>query len=680
MQPALPALTARMRAGTLQPILAMNQPSATESRARSLLADHRSEDALALLRSNLDDPACRASLRDWLLSEQNPAEAAELAVTDDPVDHAFRAHLAGDFENAAELARRALQERPDDHHALLHLARALHNLGHATAALAALEKAVQVRPDFAEAWYALAHALRAGGRMNDAMNCYLRAIEQAPGLRQAWLNLGITRFNLDDAQGALTCFEELLDRDPDDLEALIHSGLTLQLAGDLPAARNRLERAVVQAPTDPRAHRFLAAVCNEIGDGETAINELELAIELEPRDPELRAELAGVLELSSRLDEMAETLRQGLALAPGHAGLNLEAARLARRRGQPDQALKRLGAIDPGTLPPRLAQQYFHEASLNLDRLGDADQAIEAMHQANSITAREPRARSVDRSRFFRHVDLVGEWARKQRSGAQASGSEGDDLCFLFGFPRSGTTLLETMLDIHPQAASVEEKPTIESLVELLDRDFGGYPEAIDRLGPSDLEQLRHAYRQRLSAWLPPSDQPRMIVDKMPLRLLEAGFIHRLFPAARMILALRHPCDTVLSNYMQLFDASEAMIHTTSLEGTVRLYDAVMSAWPPIERLVSNRLTRLRYEDLVDSTESELQRLCRFLGLGWDDSLLDPRHRAAGRERVRTASYQQIGEAVYRRAVGRWQRYRSHLEPHLPVLKVHADRFGYELD
>ena len=154
--------------------------------------------------------------------------------------------------------------------------------------------------------------------------------------------------------------------------------------------------------------------------------------------------------------------------------------------------------------------------------------------------------------------------------------------------------------------------------------------------------------------------------------------IHRLFPQASILFALRHPCDVVLSNVMQQFRPNEAFIHFDSVEAAARTYDAVMRIWQQVVERLPLRLHYVRYESLVVVPEQELAGATAALGLTGADMVLDPQQRLAERGRIRTNSYQQVAEPVYQRAAGRWQQYRPWLEPVLPLLRPHLERFGYE--
>jgi hypothetical protein len=144
-----------------------------------------------------------------------------------------------------------------------------------------------------------------------------------------------------------------------------------------------------------------------------------------------------------------------------------------------------------------------------------------------------------------------------------------------------------------------------------------------------------------------------------------------------MLFALRHPCDVVLSNVMQQFRPNEAFIHFDSIESAARSYDAVMRIWRQISERLPLRLHYVRYEDLVVEPERELAAALDALGLGANAAVLDPQQRLAERGRIRTNSYQQVSEPLYRRAAGRWERYRPWLEPVLPLLQPHIDWLGY---
>lgn len=244
---------------------------------------------------------------------------------------------------------------------------------------------------------------------------------------------------------------------------------------------------------------------------------------------------------------------------------------------------------------------------------------------------------------------------------------------FLVGFPRSGTTLLDTLLRNVPTLHVLEEMPVVGEVEILL-----GDKARLAGLDAGEVRTLRARYFEALAALAPPAPG-QIVIDKYPLHMARIALIHRIFPDARIIFAERHPCDCVLSCFMSNFRPNWAMRSFTDLEETARLYDTVFDAWTRAKALLPLDVHYVRYERMVDDLEREMRGLFGFLGLPWDPAVLDNRAGAARGGPVRTASYSQVVEPLYRRAIGRWTRYREQLAPVLPVLEPWAERLGYDM-
>ncbi len=250
-------------------------------------------------------------------------------------------------------------------------------------------------------------------------------------------------------------------------------------------------------------------------------------------------------------------------------------------------------------------------------------------------------------------------------------------MVFLVGFPRSGTTLLDTILRSHPDIAVVEEMPAVLLVREALERLPGGSPDGLAALDPAHLEELRQIYFTELDKHLAPEDRPAVVIDKLPLNLVEAGLIHRIFPRARFLFVQRHPCDCVLSCFMQNFKINDAMANFLDLEDAARLYDKAMTLWQQYQEVLPLQVHKLRYESLIEAFDETLGPLLEFLGVAWDDSIRNYAETATRRDRIATPSYDQVTQPLYTRARGRWERYREQMQPVLPTLLPWVKRFGY---
>jgi hypothetical protein len=144
------------------------------------------------------------------------------------------------------------------------------------------------------------------------------------------------------------------------------------------------------------------------------------------------------------------------------------------------------------------------------------------------------------------------------------------------------------------------------------------------------------------------------------------------------VLALRHPCDVVLSCYLTNFRINNAMANFLRLEDAAALYDLSFTHWEKAKALFDLPVGTVVYERLVEDKDRELRPLFDWLGLAWPGEAFDHRDAARARGTVATASYAQVTEPIYTRAAGRWTQYRTQLEPVLPVLASWIKRFGYE--
>ncbi len=254
------------------------------------------------------------------------------------------------------------------------------------------------------------------------------------------------------------------------------------------------------------------------------------------------------------------------------------------------------------------------------------------------------------------------------------------DPLFVVGFPRSGTTLLEQLLDAHPALASFDEQPFLQRLVTRMNATPHGYPGGLAHVDAEQRRDDRRRYfsdvdRQR------PDLGGRRPVDKNPLYLVRLPLVALLFPDAQAVLALRHPCDVVLSCWMQNFRAPAFALTFETLASTARMYDRVFHTYFSFRDAIAVPMHVLRYEDLVADVEAEGRRLFAFLGLDWQADLLSFTERAKRRGVISTPSYTQVVKPVNSRAVGRWQQWRPWFDGEvLDVLAPWAERFGYSID
>lgn len=314
------------------------------------------------------------------------------------------------------------------------------------------------------------------------------------------------------------------------------------------------------------------------------------------------------------------------------------------------------------------------------DPLDDPDAAFAYATEANRICAASLSAQRTDRGAYFRLIDelsevfaleIVAEWREPNID------DDSPDPVFLVGFPRSGTTLLNTILLSHIDISVTEEEPTVFALESAM-REMTG--RSLNRLAALDERQiglLRQAYFDEVDKYLDAGKRPKRVIDKLPLNLVQAGLIYRVFPNAKFIFAQRHPCDAVLSCYMRAFIMNEGMVNCLDLAGAARLYDHVMRLWSHYQDVLPLQVHTVRYESLIQDFDGTISACLDFLGMDWDDGVRDYVKTAKRSGQITTPSYDQVTQSLYTGASGRWPRYREHLEPVLPVLLPWAESMGY---
>jgi hypothetical protein len=299
--------------------------------------------------------------------------------------------------------------------------------------------------------------------------------------------------------------------------------------------------------------------------------------------------------------------------------------------------------------------------------------AYKAFTIANQARQTEPP--TVDRTlmpRFIAHIDncFTEQWVQSWTPLPQ---SHRPAPLFMVGFNRSGTTLLDRMLDSHPQVYVMEEVPAIDQAREVRG---GLYPDGLADLDPAQLGAARDAYFAVVDAHIPAGFEG-LVVDKLPLNTIALGLIHRLFPSAKTVFSLRHPADVVISNFMQNYTPNPITVHFDSLEGAAKLYAQVMGLGLSLRNMLHMDVLEVRYEDLVDDWEPQVRRLLDFAGLPWDDQIRGYLGRTKKQGLIGTPSYAAVVEPVHQKAVGRRHNYATAIASVGPVLKPFIDAFDY---
>jgi len=596
-------------------------------------------------------------------------EAALLEQPDETGLVAFAGVLAaqdGDLEAAIPHFQRVVAAVPQDMQMRTNLAMALAETGRFEEAAQVAEDRGDPHLDRLAGW-----AHQQVGRLDRAALAYEAAVASQPEDFESWNNLGNVRAERGDAAGALLAYQQAVLLRPDQVDIYLNASEQLTVVGDDQARLLLMRDAVEIAPER-------ADILTELGLAEAAVRhypEAEAAYRRAlARDPlHLAAylELGMLLENLNRVEDLVALVAEAEAHGVGEAELGFIRAWALRRQNRFAEARPIADAI-PATIHPVRRAHLIADLA---DRLGETERAFAAFGEMNaaSVASRPPRLGPTYRQTVEQSIrQLSPAWVASWQDVRMEDTPP--DPVFLVGFPRSGTTLLDTLLMNMPALHVLEEMPFLREV----EHSLGGEA-ALAGLDSAAANQWRRRYFELVAEGAPAAGPGRRIVDKHPLRMAGMAIVSRLFPAAHVILVERHPCDVVLSCYMANFQLNDAMRSFSELDEAARTYAAVFTAWERAEAVLPLKVHRIRYERMVEDLAGEMRPLLDFLGLPWDEKVLDNQAAAAGRGHVRTASYSQVQEPIYKRAAGRWERYRAQLEPVLPILAPWCEKMGYAL-
>ncbi|HEY0042918.1 MAG TPA: sulfotransferase [Allosphingosinicella sp.] len=571
-----------------------------------------------------------------------------------------------DVSKSILFLRRLLEVSPDNVPARLNLARALIATG-------ALEEAValcKAHGGDLRLRRLLATAYQEMGRTGDAVETYRSVLAAMPSDFESWNNLGNALAATGDLMGAATALQNAIRLRPDVLQMYINASEVLAKLEQSEARQRLMRDAARRAPEDSEIWAELGLAENGAGDFAAAERAFRHAIALSPGFTPAYLDLGLMLENLNRIDDLSALVAEAESKGLQDPEIGFIKAWSLRRQGQLEEALA-LAEATPDSINPLRRAQLLAEL---YDRLGQPDRAFPQFAEMNRLAvAAKPAVRDRSyRDRVVANAALITSERVAAWSDAKPDTSVPAPV-FIVGFPRSGTTLLDTLLMNMPQLHVLEELPVLRAVEVAL-----GGEEHLATLDSDAVNALRFRYFETLDGISAPAPG-QTVVDKFPLHMTQVPLIHRLFPDARIVLVERHPCDCVLSCFMSNFTLNEGMRSFTDIEEAARTYDAAFDAWTRATELLPVRVHRVRYERMVEDLEPEIRALLEFLDLPWDPQVLDNRSSAAKRDHIRTASYSQVTEPIYRRAAGRWERYRHHLGPALPILQPWAERMGYPM-
>lgn len=484
----------------------------------------------------------------------------------------------------------------------------------------------KAHPDRAEAWFILGMALSETGHVTHALGRIERAVALAPG----------------------------------NAEYLAQQARLLVLLRREDEARVAAAAANRAGSSDPLVLDTIGCVQARLGDHGAAVALFERAVAGKPDSIGFRFNLAASLGFFGRVTEAEAQYEEMVARDPANGQAHYGIAGL-RRQTREANHIARLEAAIPNARDHDDLIRLHYAAAKEYEDIGQAEAAFAHLDAAN----RAHKARigySPERD-----AALVTELERAFARPDYFTGQGFSDAApiFVTGLPRTGTTLVDRILDAHPQVTSLGELQAMPLAIKRLSRTASRLVldaetiAAAGRLAPRAVGEAYVAQAAMQTGASTALREGRILLDKFPLNFLYIGHIARALPNAKIICLRRQPLDSVWSNYKHLFALNSPYYGWSyDLMDTARyydLFDRLMRFW---RNEIPGRVLELSYEQLTADQAGQTRALLAHCDLPWNDACLDFHGRTGA---VATPSAQQVRRPVNRDSVERWRAYAAHL-------------------
>ena len=488
-------------------------------------------------------------------------------------------------------------------------------VGRVPDAIAALQRAVASNPRYTDAYFRLGIALEKLGNIGGAIAAYDRATKLLPSLTEAWFRAGALAYTLGHREEAIGCFRRAAVTGGKTSFGRLGKARALLIEDRNQEAEHMLRETLVADPRNAMAYDLLGNLLSEFG----------------------------------RFDEARACFERAIAIAPLLAGSYYDLVRCRSVTSDDDGLLQRMQAAlaTPGLEAGQRLRLHLAIGKAAED-LGDYGLAMQHFDAADAVRR---GSGSFDSAAFSTEIDrLIARCTPELIARAPELGSRDATPLLIIGMPRSGTTLVEQIVSMHPEVGAGGE-------LHFWNQRGAEWHRAIAAGNQKPLlAKAAVDYLRVLRAMAPTAAR---VTDKMPLNFLWAGLIHVAFPRAIIIHCRRAAVDTALSIHQTHFHPSLAFpTGGAELVAYFRSYQRLIDHWRSV--LPADRFIEVDYENLTRAPEPVIRRIIAASGLAWHDACLRPESNPRA---VKTPSKWQTRQPIYRTSVARWRRYEPWLGP-----------------
>ena len=540
------------------------------------------------------------------------------------------------------------------------------------------EKILTEHPNNFDANLNLGTIFAQSNNLKKATELWAKAIKINPKIPDAHNNLASIYMRLGEYDKASKHIKEAIRINPKFSLAYNNLGMLKTNTGFLEEGKSNFLKAIELDPKNIMAFYNLANLYQKLNDIENSENFYIKAIGINPMFFEAYNNLMNMYERIGENTKLKDIINKSEKYFIDNSSIKLFKGKLLLKLKEYKDAINNLESIQFDLINKTKEISRCTTLAKCYDQIGDYKKAYKFFNLANESNfiinkdkIDKEKAINIikERINFFENP-IIKEWPIPNSNKIKKNP------IFLIGFPRSGTTLLDTVLRSHPSIDVIEEKPTIDIFIKKLKEKTFSNLNNLKFLEDNLLDEMRNVYYESLSKYVK-KDNKKICIDKMPLNIIHVGEIVRIFPKAKFILAIRHPCDTVLSCFMQSFVLNDSMANFLNLEDSSNMYNLTMTLWEKYLNVLKINYHTIKYEDVVSNFEVSIKKLLEFLELPWSENVTKFYETAEKRGIISTPSYDQVNKPLYSKSINRWKNYESQFSNILPILKPWIERYGY---
>lgn len=501
-----------------------------------------------------------------------------------------------------------------------------------------LEKINSINPHIFEVNYNLAIINSQLSNFDTAISYFKKAKKINPNVVSLYNNLGVAYENNQEIDLAITTYKKAIDVDSKNSLAFFNLGTIYK--------KN-----------------------NVIGKAEY---NLIKSIDLDPNFIPSYNNLFDLYDRSNQVEKYSELLEKALNLFKDRNITNLYSGIHEYKKKNYQNSIKFLENID---FDKKEYKKNIHRYGLLAkcyDQLKKYNKAF-YYFTLNNNSVNEYYGREINEKNYIKYVkqrvDFFENFNIKKWKINSVNYTTSDPI-FLIGFPRSGTTLLDTILRTDKSVEVLEEKPIIKNFLIKLEQKTKNDFIQLENLDENYVKEMQKFYFSERRKFLD-NKKSKIVIDKLPLNIVHVGEIVRFFPKAKFIFALRHPYDSVLSCFMQHFTLNPAMKNFLNIETSGYLYDLVMRLWVIYRKNFELNFHIIKYEDIVLDFEKTTKNIFKYINIPWSDDIKNFHLTAKKRIDISTPSYNQVTSPLYINSINRWKNY----EEKLKCVKVYLDQW-----